>query len=270
LPDQVAGIPVLQRQNSPVPEKHLKQSMQLILDFGNTLKKLALFDAGDLMLIENHTEISKAIVSRFIEEHPGISSCILSSVVEHGEDIPQHLEEMFRFIRLDENTPLPITNKYETVTSLGKDRLAAAVAGSSQFPGENVLVICAGTALTYDFVNKHGEYLGGAISPGMQMRFNALHTFTDKLPLLSYQEPVGLVGPNTRESILSGVINGIVGEIEGVSRRYQENYPGLKIILSGGDLNYFVKPLKISIFALPNIVIHGLQQILSFNVNKAR
>jgi type III pantothenate kinase len=104
----------------------------------------------------------------------------------------------------------------------------------------------------------------------MQMRFNALHTFTDKLPLLTWEEPAGLVGSNTRMSILSGVINGIVAEIEGISHGYQENFPGLKIILSGGDSNYFVKRLKISIFALPNIVIHGLQQILSFNVNKTQ
>ena len=168
------------------------------------------------------------------------------------------------------NLRLPILNMYETKDSLGKDRLAAAVAGSAEFPGENVLIINAGSALTFDFVNDRGEYLGGSISPGMMMRFNALHTFTDKLPLLSYQETVSLVGTNTRESIVSGVINGIVAEIEGVSLQYQEFYPGLKIILSGGDLNYFDKRLKISIFAFPNIVIHGLQQILSFNVNKVK
>jgi len=132
-----------------------------------------------------------------------------------------------------------------------------------------VLVVCAGTALTCDFINHKGEYLGGSISPGMQMRFNALHTFTDKLPLLTYEEPAALIGFDTRMSILSGVINGIIAEIEGIAHGYQAEYPGLKIILSGGDLNYFVKWLKISIFALPNIVIHGLQQILTFNVNKA-
>ena len=244
--------------------------MELILDFGNTNKKLALFEGDSLLLVENHPGVTMEIISRFVDEHPGIHSCILSSVIQHQEDIPAYLTRQFPFFNLDENTPIPVINRYETQGSLGKDRLAAAVAGATKFPGENVLVICAGTALTFDFVNDRGEYLGGSISPGMQMRFHALHTFTDKLPLLSWQEPAGLVGSNTQMSILSGVINGIVAEIEGISHGYQENYPGLKIILSGGDSNYFVKWLKISIFALPNIVIHGLQQILSFNVNNAK
>ena len=244
--------------------------MELILDFGNTQKKLALFDAGELLLVQGHPVITKDILTQFIEAHPAITACILSSVIQHSEDIPEYLRQKLQFINLDEHTPVPVRNRYGTPGSLGKDRLAASVAGAMAFPGENVLVICAGTALTFDFVNNRGEYLGGSISPGMQMRFNALHTFTDKLPLLSYRDPAGLTGPNTHESILSGVINGIAAEIEGISIRYRQIYPGLKIILSGGDMNYFVKRLKISIFALPNIVIHGLAQILSFNVNKIK
>ena len=243
--------------------------MKLILDFGNTQKKLALFDAGELVLAQNHQVITREIIARFMDEHPGITSCILSSVIQHSNDIPAYLSQKLVFIDLDENTPVPVKNRYVTKSSLGKDRLAAAVAGATRFPGKDVLIICAGTALTFDFVNADGEYLGGSISPGMQMRFNALHTFTDKLPLLSYQEHAGLLGTDTRSSILSGVINGITAEIEGISEGYREKYPGLEIILSGGDLNYFVKRLKISIFALPNIVIHGLHQILSFNVNNA-
>jgi type III pantothenate kinase len=244
--------------------------MELILDFGNTQKKLALFDAGELVLVENHLIITKDIVVHFLEAHPGITSCILSSVIQHSEDIPACLKQKMPLIILDEYTPIPLRNRYETKSSLGKDRLAAAVGGAAKFPGMNVMIICAGTALTFDFVNDKGEYLGGSISPGMQMRFSALHTFTDKLPLLSYQETAGLVGHNTHNSILSGVINGIAAEMEGISNAYYENYPGLKIILSGGDLNYFVKRLKISIFALPNIVIYGLQQILAFNVNNSK
>lgn len=244
--------------------------MNLILDFGNTQKKMALFDAGKILLVENHTAITRDVVRQFVDSHPGITSCILSSVVRHSEDIPAFLRQTLPFVELDENTPVPLENRYNTKNSLGKDRLAAAVAGAAAFPWKNVLVICAGTALTFDFVTERGEYLGGSISPGMQMRFNALHTFTDKLPLLSYRENVELVGSDTELSILSGVINGIVAEIEGISRDYQVKYPGLEIILSGGDLIYFVKRLKISIFALPNIVILGLQQILAFNVHKAQ
>ena len=137
------------------------------------------------------------------------------------------------------------------------------------FPGRNVLVINAGTALTFDFINLENEYYGGAISPGMQMRFRALHTFTEKLPLLTYREETPLTGEDTETSILSGVIHGMTAEIEGICREYQGKWEDPVIILSGGDLNYFVKRLKISIFAVPNIVIQGLQQILVFNVRHA-
>ena len=168
--------------------------MNLILDFGNTQKKLALFDAGGLQLVENYKAISRDIIAQFIDAHPEITSCILSSVIQHPENIPEYLRQRLQYICLDEHTPIPVRNRYETKSSLGKDRLAAAVAGATTFPGENVLIITTGTAITFDFVSDKGEYLGGSISPGMQMRFNALHTFTDKLPLLSYREPVELMG----------------------------------------------------------------------------
>jgi type III pantothenate kinase len=127
----------------------------------------------------------------------------------------------------------------------------------------------SGTAITYDFINSSGEYMGGAISPGMKMRFNALHTFTGKLPLVEYKEKTVLIlGDDTENSILSGVINGIVGEMEAFAMTLGGKNPELKIILSGGDLNYFVKRLKISIFAVTNIVLTGLHQILLFNVSK--
>jgi type III pantothenate kinase len=243
--------------------------MNLILDFGNTQKKIALFDSEGLILVESHEAITKDIIVRFIDAHPGITSCILSSVVRHSPEITGFLRKKMLFFELDENTPIPLRNRYETRKSQGRDRIAAAVGGAYSFPGKNVLVINAGTALTFDLVTENGDYLGGSISPGMQMRFNALHTFTEKLPLLFYQEHAELVGSTTQMSILSGVIHGIVAEIEGISQRYMERFPDLKIILSGGDSIYLVNRLKISIFALPNIVIHGLQQILAFNVNKA-
>jgi type III pantothenate kinase len=242
--------------------------LNLILDFGNTQRKLALFGDSGLVLVENHDEVTPAMLERFLQEHPGTEACILSSVIRHDGAVTEFLRRHLRFIELDEHTPIPIRNSYKTAGTLGKDRLAAAVAGASRFPGENVLVISAGTALTFDLVTGGGEYLGGAISPGMQMRFTALHTFTGKLPLVTYRDQAELTGTDTTTSILSGVINGMVAEIEGIAGRHRESYPDLKIILSGGDLDYFVKRLKISIFAIPNIVIHGLQQILSFNVTK--
>lgn len=242
----------------------------LILDFGNTNKKIALFSNGRLLDVEQYSSIKLGIIKDFLRRHPGIDCCILASVVPFPDPIRIFLSGNFRFIELDEKTRLPIINKYHTKKTLGKDRLAAAVAASRQFHGQNVLVVNAGSCITYDFVNAENEYLGGAISPGLAMRLKALHTFTGKLPLIQLRKRETLVGKNTEASIISGVVNGTIAEIEGVAKLYQEKFPGLKIILSGGDLKYFDKRLKISIFAFPNIVIHGLCQILEFNVNKAK
>jgi len=144
------------------------------------------------------------------------------------------------------------------------------VAGASLFNGFHVLVINAGTCITYDFVTTDHEYLGGGISPGIRMRFKALNTFTEKLPLVDLKEEVPLVGDNSEDSILSGVINGAVEEIKGVVRMYKQQYPNLQVILSGGDAEYLDKRMKIRIFAFPNIVLVGLNRILEYNLKNAR
>jgi type III pantothenate kinase len=244
--------------------------MDLILDLGNTNQKLALFRNDSLIELRQFPKIGIKQIREIAGQNKEKIHCILSSVVDYKESLVKYLSANFRFLILDENTPLPVVNKYQTKLSLGMDRLAAAVAGHHLFPGQNVLIINAGTCITYDFLNSAGEYLGGAISPGIRMRFNALHTFTRKLPLIEFTGEVNLIGNDTAVSIHSGVFNGIIAEIEGITERYSEKYPNLKTILSGGDLNYFDKRLKISTFAVPNIVIHGLQQILAFNVFKTR
>jgi type III pantothenate kinase len=247
--------------------------MDLILDLGNTNKKFALIDShssdkhrNKIWVLENHPSVSLHVIRKFVKEHPGIEACILSSVISHPGSVVSYLKNQFPFIELDSETPVPVKNSYRTPGTLGKDRLAAAVFGASTFPGQNVLVINAGTCITYDFVNAGGTYSGGSISPGLQMRFSALNTFTGKLPLLSYKKVSSPLGRDTETAINAGVFYGIIHEIEGVTGFYMKKYPGIKIIFSGGDLNYFVKQLKISIFAVPNCVIYGLHQILRFNV----
>ena len=244
--------------------------MDLIIDIGNTNKKLALFEGDVLVDLQQFALLTPRNLREFALLYPDIGNCILSSVVSRHLPVHRILSSSCNFIELDETTPVPLHNLYRTVKTLGKDRLAAAVAGRNKFPGKNVLVINAGTCITYDFVNDNNEYLGGSISPGILMRFHALHTFTGKLPLVSFVDQDILTGTDTRESILSGVLTGAVAEIEGITARYRKKYPDLKVILSGGDEKYFDKRLKISIFALPNIVIHGLQQILAFNVNNTK
>jgi len=148
---------------------------------------------------------------------------------------------------------------------LGKDRVAAAAAATTIFPGENVLVIDAGTSITYDLITKNGTYLGGGISPGIMMRFKALNTFTGKLPLITEIDDAPLIGNDTPSSIKSGVLNGVLAEVNGIIDSYSNRFDTLKIIISGGDYKYFDKKLKNSIFATPNIVMQGLLEILKIN-----
>jgi type III pantothenate kinase len=241
--------------------------MNFILDLGNTNAKLALTDlSGNFRKIEVLTKISLHSIKTFINDNPGIDSCILSSVIRHPASVSNFLKKHFRFIELTDETPLPVRNLYHTPKELGNDRLAAVAGAAALYPGEDVLVIVAGSCITYNIITSRKEFYGGAISPGLNMRLQALHTFTDKLPLIQFKEIDDPIGRTTEQSILSGVINGIVAEMEGFTSLYREKYPGMKVILSGGDLKHFDNRLKISIFAVPNIVLFGLHQILTFNV----
>jgi type III pantothenate kinase len=244
--------------------------MDLVLDFGNTNKKLAVFKNGRLLALEQFPDITLAMVKDFAARHPGIENCILSSVIQHPVSVSNYISKRFNLLEFTEKTPLPVKNRYRSKSTLGKDRLAAGVGGAMKFPGEDVLVITTGTCITYDFVNSHKEYIGGAISPGIRMRLQALHTFTGKLPLIPFRAASILTGKDTEESILSGVLTGAIAEIEGVISRYMDKYSDIRIILSGGDQNYFDKRLNISIFAVPNIVILGLYQILDFNAHNSQ
>ena len=169
------------------------------------------------------------------------------------------------FVLLNNSTPLPIKILYKSPTSLGNDRIALAVGAITNFPNKNVLVIDAGTCITYDLINSKKEYLGGSISPGIQMRYNALHQFTSQLPLLESVDTAMLTGVNTEESIHSGIINGVFVEIDGIIQRYTNQYPDIKVIVTGGNAKFFDKGLKNTIFAKPNLLMEGLNKILDYN-----
>ncbi len=238
--------------------------MKLVLDFGNTLQKIAIFDGHQMLEMHAFKKVTLQKLMQIIKKYP-IKSAILSAVIHYPIEIKSFLELHFKFIEFTATTPIPIFNKYATPQSLGKDRLAAAVAGNHFFPQQNVLIIIAGTCITYEFISKNAEYIGGAISPGISIRFKALHTFTEKLPLVQKKQKASLIGDTTEKSILSGVINGAIHEVKGISSRYADDYKNIKIILSGGDMKYFDKILKNSIFAVSNIVLIGLNIILDFN-----
>jgi type III pantothenate kinase len=242
--------------------------MKLILDFGNTLQKIAVFDKNQMIAFKAFSKISLKEIKKFIINYP-IHSAIISSVINYPNEIKEFLLIKFNLIEFSENTPIPINNLYKTPETLGKDRLSAVIAANSISINRSSLVINAGTCITYDFVDNNSTYYGGAISPGLFMRFKALHTFTEKLPLITKiksQNP--LIGSTTEESIFSGVLNGTLSEIEGIISKYKEKYADLLIILSGGDMKYFDKKIKNSIFAYPNIVMFGLNIILDFNAKK--
>lgn len=240
--------------------------MNLIIDTGNTLTKLALFQGREMVVFSSFEGIDAKHVIQFCESYLLIKNAILSTVKEYPSEIDVFLHQRYNTIIFNQNTSVPVINKYCTPETLGKDRLAGVVGAQLLMPASDILVIDAGTAITYDLVTASGEYLGGSISPGITMRYKALHTFTNRLPLLDYYDEAQLIGDDTSTSIHSGVLNGAVAEMEGIIQQYRNLYPGLKIILTGGDYNYFDKRLKIKTFAAPSLVLEGLNLILDFNI----
>ena len=193
-----------------------------------------------------------------------VSSAIISSVKNINKEFSEVINE-FNAIVLSENISLPIENNYTNPSSLGKDRLAAVVGASVLYPGKDVLVFDAGTCLTIDFINSNKEYIGGRISPGIEMRYNALHTFTDKLPLIKSEKNALVIGNDTRTSIISGVQQGILAEVKTIISEYKSQNTDTVFVFTGGDSFYFEKELKNSIFANPNLVLIGLNEILDYN-----
>lgn len=239
--------------------------MNLVVDIGNTRTKLAVFDAETLV---HHRVYDSTLRSDDIEEIANQYSIDRAIVSQVGAALDYYsLFGGIPYKVLSSNLKLPIQNLYKTPTTLGADRLAAVVGATALFPNQNNLVIDMGTCITLDFVNTSSEYLGGAIMPGISMKFKALHTFTDKLPLLSTDnlESVGIIGDDTRSSICSGVINGTVLELEGFVSKYVEQFGKMNIIFTGGDAIYFEKRVKFPNFAYPNLLLVGLNKILNTN-----
>ena len=231
---------------------------KITLDEGNTSVKLALFDNDTLDSKYNNIDL-KFVIKLL----PKCDRLILSTVKNKS-----NFKTLFsnkNFVLLNNSTPLPIKILYKSPTSLGNDRIALAVGAITNFPNKNVLVIDAGTCITYDLINSKKEYLGGSISPGIQMRYNALHQFTSQLPLLESVDTALLTGVNTEESIHSGIINGVFVEIDGIIQRYTNQYPDIKVIVTGGNAKFFDKGLKNTIFAKPNLLMEGLNKILDYN-----
>lgn len=240
--------------------------MNLVIDIGNTRTKFSVFNKGEVLITVPVEEFLPGHIDVLQEEHPELQNAILSAVKDYSPELKTALQNKFKqFIELDANTPLPIENCYKTPETLGKDRIAAAVGGFDLYPDTNLLIIDAGTAITYDLVNDKHQYFGGNISPGIEMRFKALHQFTGKLPLLSQQKFEKLYGTSTEEAILAGVQHGVVFEVDKAIETFKEFYNNLKVIITGGDAEFFDKKLKNSFFVNFNLTALGLNRILEYN-----
>ena len=243
--------------------------MNLIIDVGNTNVKLAVFENNKLQ----HKEVIKSsrilsTIKKLIKKYPGLKRAIISSVGRLNESVLNKIRSQIKLLVLNSKIKLPFNNQYQTPNTLGVDRIALVSASAMLYPKKNVLIIDAGTCITYDIITKENNYLGGAISPGIALRYQALHNLTANLPLLSIKQPKNLIGSNTNESIHSGVINGVLGEIKGAINDYDKNFKELTVILTGGDAEFLSKQLKSSIFANSNFLLQGLNYILEHNLGK--
>ena len=240
--------------------------MNLVIDSGNTRIKLALFNEHDLMFNVPLDKLETDHLQLLLQEHPQLDKAILSAVRDYPTDIRDFLNSNFeQFLELNSKTPIPITNRYRTPETLGHDRLAAAIGAWDLFPSQNLLIIDAGTAVTYDIVSEKNEYLGGNISPGLEMRFSALNQFTGKLPRIHPADQFELVGSDTESAIRAGVQMGLIFETEQYINFFNKIYKNLKVVITGGDAKFFDKILKKSIFVNFNIGLFGLNRILEYN-----
>ena len=238
--------------------------MNLILDCGNSTVKIGIFSEDKIIYKKVYNLFGKEEAKILLKSYP-IDNVILSSVINIDTELIDFLKNQTKkVVTLDENTRLPIENLYKTPETLGQDRIAACVGANFLMPDTNLLVIDAGTAITYDIVNSGNQYVGGNISPGLEMRRKALHNFTQKLPLIDIIEAVPAFGTTTNEAILAGIVNGLTYEIEGYISSASAVYPKLSVFLTGGDAFFFEKRVKSSIFANQNLLLEGLNRILNF------
>ena len=239
--------------------------MNLIVDIGNTTTKLAVFDGKNLLKVFTEAGVSLNTLPELLSSYD-IQKGIVATVVDLEAAVTDILSGIsVPLLWLSKETPVPVVNLYETPETLGYDRLAAVIGAADQYPEKDILVIDAGSAITYEFIDAEGQYHGGNISPGMQMRFKALNQYTSRLPLISPEGSMPVMGKNTETAIRSGVIKGIEYEITGYIMALKHKYPEVLVFLTGGDQFSFDSNLKNIIFADRYLVLKGLNRILNYN-----
>ncbi len=240
----------------------------LVIDAGNSRVKLFVFKADKVLvsLVCDENQICQAIEKLFSTY--AFENTIVSSVGGMTTKIQSALDGTTNVLFLSSTVKLPFENRYKTPNTLGVDRMALVSAAAVQFPNKNVLVIDAGTCVTYDVLSDQGIYFGGAISLGLKMRSKALHSFTENLPEVEISQKETMIGDDTQSSLQVGVEKGFLFEMEGMLAAYQKQFVDLTVVLTGGDAEYLSKRLKNSIFAQPNFLAEGLHAILIYNIHK--
>jgi type III pantothenate kinase len=238
--------------------------MNLVIDSGNTRIKTGLFKDSQLLAQRSFQNLDDLL--DFLSNKT-IDHAIVSSVALSPQEILRHLMIRGKKIILTAQLPLPIAVDYATPETLGVDRIAAACGAWEFYPNENALVIDAGTCINYEVIENTGTYRGGAISPGISMRFEAMHTFTKRLPLIKPVENIQLTGNSTDTCMQSGVMHGVLAEVNGMIEKFGQDYSNLKVILCGGDYAFFENKLKPPIFVAPELVLCGLNRILRYHAD---
>ncbi|HSD15271.1 MAG TPA: type III pantothenate kinase [Flavobacterium sp.] len=241
--------------------------MLLAIDVGNTRIKVAVFEKHNILFqdVFLREEASKKIENIF-KKNSKITESVLSSVGKLDVEVVDLLKKHSDLNVISSESRFPFKNNYETPKTLGIDRMVLASGATLMYPNQNRLVIDAGTCITYDFVTADDVYLGGAISPGLRLRYEALHNYTAKLPLLELEQPIHYIGNSTKQAIHSGVVNGILNEIDGFVGQYRQQYQVLTIILTGGDADFLAKNIKSTIFANPNFLLESLSHIHHYKI----
>ena len=238
--------------------------MNICIDIGNTKAKIGFFSNNELLEVKQN--ITDRGIIKIIKEH-NPEHVVISSVRKGIGKIVESCSKTADTIVFDHLTPVPVKSLYKTPQTLGVDRIAAVVGAALLYKHQNCLIIDMGTCITYDLIDKSATYHGGGISPGVDMRMKAMHKFTSRLPVIAAKGQPELIGKTTKECMLSGAIIGTQAELEGIINRYKQFFDDLAIIFCGGDANFFETKIKDHIFAIPNLVLIGLNQILRFNLN---
>lgn len=234
--------------------------MYLAIDVGNTFVKYAVFKEDRIIYSNQSDLLDEKLISKISLDY-NIRSLIISSV-----RIEKKISIDLDILYLSYRTNLPITIDYKSPETLGNDRIANICAASSLFPEKDILIIDAGSCITIDYISKEYKYLGGRISPGLQMRYKSLNYFTEKLPKLDFKDEFLFLGDSTNSCIISGVQNGIISEIDDIITEIKKENPDLFVLGTGGDIFFFEKVLKNPIFADSNLLMKGLNKILQYNV----